>query len=221
MGIPLRDVTRRTINRPVATILIIVANVFVFLLELTGGEPFVQRWALIPANIVAGHNWITILTSMFMHEGWLHIGGNMVFLWAFGPQIEDTMGRFRYLVFYLLCGLVATLGQVAAMPGSTIPNLGASGAIAGVMGAFIVTYPRDRIRTILFLFVFATVTVIPAGLLIGIWFLMQLFSGVGSVAQAQSGGGVAYMAHVAGFIFGAVVARLFEHPERIGAGEQY
>ena len=120
---------------------------------------------------------------MFMHEGWLHIGGNMIFLWAFGPQIEDTMGRFRYLVFYLLCGLAATLGQVAVMPASTIPNLGASGAIAGVMGAFIVTYPRDRIRTILFLFVFATVTVIPAGLLIGIWFLMQLFSGVGSVAK--------------------------------------
>jgi rhomboid family protein len=217
VGIPLSDVTRRTLNRPVVTILIIVANVLVFLMELSGGEPFVRQWALIPADIVAGHHWITILTSMFMHEGWLHIGGNMIFLWAFGPQIEDTMGRFRYLAFYLLCGLAASAGQIAAMSSSTIPNLGASGAIAGVMGAFIVTYPRDRIRTILFIGFFAPITVLPAGLLIGIWFLMQLFSGVGSVAQAQSTGGVAYMAHVAGFIFGAVVARLFEHPERIGA----
>ena len=123
---------------------------------------------------------------MFMHEGWLHILGNMVFLWAFGPQIEDAMGPFRYLTFYLLSGLVAMLGQVAASPASTIPNLGASGAIAGVMGAFLVTYPRDGIRTILFLGFFFPVTVLPAGLLIGIWFLMQLFSGVGSVAQAQA-----------------------------------
>lgn len=217
MGIPLRDVSRRTLHRPVVTILIIAANVVVFLMELAGGDAFVQQWALIPADIVAGHRWITILTSMFMHEGWLHIGGNMVFLWAFGPQIEEAMGRFRYLTFYLLCGLVATLGQVAASSSSTIPNLGASGAIAGVMGAFLVTYPRDGIRTILFLGFFFTVTVLPAGLLIGIWFVMQLFSQVGSVAQAQSGGGVAYMAHVAGFIFGAIVARLFEQRDRIGA----
>jgi membrane associated rhomboid family serine protease len=217
VGIPLGDVTRRTMHRPVVTIFIIVVNVIVFLMELTGGDAFVQHWSLIPANIVAGHDYITILTSMFMHEGWLHIGGNMIFLWAFGPQIEDAMGPFRYLTFYLLCGLAASAGQVAASATSTIPNLGASGAIAGVMGAFIVTYPRDRIRTILFIFVFATVTVLPAGLLIGIWFLMQLFNQIGSVASAQTqNGGVAYMAHVAGFIFGALVGRLFEHRDRIG-----
>ncbi len=201
------------------TVLIICGETLVvFFMEFNnGGDAFVQRWSLIPADIVAGHHWITILTSMFMHEGWLHILGNMVFLWAFGPQIEDAMGPFRYLTFYLLSGLVAMLGQVAASPASTIPNLGASGAIAGVMGAFIVTYPRDGIRTILFLGFFFPVTVLPAGLLIGIWFLMQLFSGVGSVAQAQATGGVAYMAHVAGFIFGAVAARLFEQRDRIGA----
>jgi membrane associated rhomboid family serine protease len=221
VGIPLRDISRRTVHRPVATVLIIALNVVVFLLELTGGDPFVKQWALVPADIAAGHHWITLLTSMFMHEGWLHIGGNMVFLWAFGPQIEDTMGPFRYTVFYLLCGLAASAGQIAVMPGSMIPNLGASGAIAGVMGAFLVTYPRDRIRTILFLGFFITVTLLPAGLLIGIWFVMQLFSGVGSVAQAQNTGGVAYIAHVGGFIFGAVVARLFEHRERIGEGEQF
>ena len=199
------------------TVFIIVANVVVFFMELAGGEAFVQQWSLIPANIVAGHNYITILTSMFMHEGWLHIGGNMIFLWAFGPQIEDAMGRSRYLIFYLLSGLAATLGQVAVSANSTIPNLGASGAIAGVMGAFLVTYPRDRIRTILFIGFFAPVTVLPAGLLIGIWFVMQLFSGVGSVANAQAqNGGVAYMAHVAGLIFGAIAARLFEQRDRIG-----
>jgi membrane associated rhomboid family serine protease len=216
VGIPLGDVSRRALHRPVVTVLIIAANAVVFFMELTGGDAFVQKWSLIPANIVAGHDWITILTSMFMHEGWLHIGGNMIFLWAFGPQIEEAMGRFSYLTFYLLCGLVAMLGQVAASPSSTIPNLGASGAIAGVMGAFLVTYPRDGIRTVLFLGIFFTVTVLPAGLLIGIWFLIQLFSQVGSVAQAQGGGGVAYMAHVAGFIFGAIAARLFEKRARIG-----
>jgi membrane associated rhomboid family serine protease len=218
VGIPLGDISRRPVHRPVATILIIGLNAVAFLLELTGGDAFVQQWSLVPADIVAGHHWITILTSMFMHEGWLHILGNMVFLWAFGPQIEDTMGPFRYITFYLLSGLAASAGQIAVMSSSTIPNLGASGAIAGVMGAFLVTYPRDRIKTILFLGFFFPVTVLPAGLLIGIWFLMQIFSGVGSVSQAQQGGGVAYMAHVAGFIFGAVVARLFEHPERIGEG---
>src|SRR5579871_4104395 len=119
------------------TVLIIVVNVIVFFMELAGGDPFVQRWSVIPAHIVAGHDWITILTSMFMHEGWLHIGGNMVFLWAFGPQIEDAMGRSRYLIFYLLSGVAASLGQVAFSASSTIPNLGASGAIAGVMGAFL------------------------------------------------------------------------------------
>ena len=217
MGIPLGDVTRRPLHRPVVTTLIIVANVIVFVMELAGGDAFVQKWSVIPANIAAGHDYITILTSMFMHEGWQHIGGNMIFLWAFGPQIEDAMGPFRYLTFYLLSGLAASLGQIAVSASSKIPNLGASGAIAGVMGAFIVTYPRDRIKTILFIFIFASVTVLPAGLLIGIWFLMQLFSGVGAVASAQTqSGGVAYMAHVAGFVFGAITARLFEQRDRIG-----
>ncbi len=217
MGIPLRDISRRPVHRPVVTISIIVINVVVFLLELAGGEPFVEHWAVIPANIVAGQHWITILTAMFMHAGWMHIIGNMVFLWAFGPEIEDAMGPFRYLAFYLLGGFVASIAQIAAMSSSTVPNLGASGAIAAVMGAFLITYPRDKIRTLLLLGWFITVTVIPASVLIGIWFLIQLFSQVGSVVAAQSGGGVAYMAHVGGFIFGAVIAKLFEDPRRIAA----
>jgi membrane associated rhomboid family serine protease len=191
--------------------------VFVFVLELMGGDAFVLQWSVIPANIVAGQHWVTILTAMFMHGGWMHIIGNMVFLWAFGPAIEDAMGPLRYLVFYLLGGLVASVAQIAAMSTSTVPNLGASGAIAAVMGAFLITYPRDQIRTLLILGWFIDVTVIPAVVLIGIWFLIQLFSQVGSVATAQSGGGVAYMAHVGGFIFGAVTARFFEDSRRIAA----
>jgi membrane associated rhomboid family serine protease len=217
VGIPLRDISRRPVHRPVVTISIIVINVVVFLLELAGGQQFVEQWAVIPAHIVAGQRWITILTAMFMHGGWMHIIGNMVFLWAFGPEIEDAMGPIRYLAFYLLGGIVASVAQIAAMSSSTVPNLGASGAIAAVMGAFLITYPRDKIRTLLLLGWFITVTVIPASVLIGIWFLIQLFSQVGSVVAAQSGGGVAYMAHVGGFIFGAVIARLFEDPRRIAA----
>jgi membrane associated rhomboid family serine protease len=217
VGIPLRDISRRPVHRPVVTISIIVINVVVFFLELAGGQQFIEQWAVIPAYIVAGQRWITILTAMFMHGGWMHIIGNMVFLWAFGPEIEDAMGPFRYLAFYLLGGVVAFLAQVAAMSSSTVPNLGASGAIAAVMGAFLITYPRDKIRTLLLLGWFITVTVIPASVLIGIWFLIQLFSQVGSVVAAQSGGGVAYMAHVGGFIFGAIIARLFEDPRRIAA----
>lgn len=219
MGIPLRDISRRPAHRPVITIAIIGVNAFVFILELLGGNAFVQQWAVIPANIAAGQRWITIFTAMFMHGSWMHIIGNMVFLWAFGPEIEDAMGPFRYVVFYLVGGLVAFGAQIAAMTDSTVPNLGASGAIAAVMGAFLVTYPRDRIRTLLFLGWFVTVTVLPAALLIGLWFVLQLFSEVGSVAQAQSGG-VAYMAHVGGFIFGAVAGRLFESSRRIAAQTQ-
>jgi len=219
VGIPLRDISRRPAHRPVITIAIIAVNVFVFILELLGGNAFVQQWAVIPANIAAGQRWITIFTAMFMHGSWMHIIGNMVFLWAFGPEIEDAMGPVRYLVFYLLGGLIAFGAQIAVMTDSTVPNLGASGAIAAVMGAFLITYPRDRIRTLLFLGWFVTVTVLPAALLIGLWFVLQLFSEVGSVAQAQSGG-VAYMAHVGGFIFGAVAGRLFESSRRLAAQTQ-
>ena len=208
--IPLSDASRRPVRTPVCTAFIILVNVVVFVLELTRGDAFVTQWSLVPAQITSGHQWITILTAMFMHGSWSHIIGNMVFLWAFGPEIEDAMGRGRYLAFYLLGGLVAMLAQVAADPHSTVPNLGASGAIAAVMGAFLVTYPRDRIKSLLIIFIFVKVTFIPAALLIGFWFLTQLVH-AGRVAQVQTGG-VAYLAHVGGFIFGAVTARWFEAP---------
>jgi len=207
--IPLGDVSRRGRGFAWVTALIIAANAFVFLLELGGGEAFVKRWAVIPVRIEHGHHLITIVTAMFMHAGWLHILGNMVFLWAFGPAIEDAMGRFRYLAFYLVGGVVAMLAQVAGSPGSTVPCLGASGAIAAVMGAFIVIYPRDRIRTFVWILIFIRVTYIPAVVLIGVWFLFQLLSVVGSVATVQTGG-VAYLAHVGGFVFGVVTARLWK-----------
>ena len=200
---------------PFVTICIILANFFVFALELSGGEAFVLKWAAIPANVTTGHQWVTILTAMFMHGSWSHILGNMVFLWAFGPEIEDAMNPFRYLIFYLAGGLVAMLAQIGLNPSSTIPNLGASGAIAAVMGGFLVTYPSDQIRSILIIFVFIRITLIPAALLIGVWFLIQLFN-FGSVATVQTGG-VAYAAHVGGAIFGMIFARFFEDPQRLNS----
>ncbi len=213
--IPLSDASRRPVRFPIATVLIIGLNAVVFFIELAGGDAFITRWSLMPADIVAGRDWVTILTSMFMHAGWEHILGNMLFLWVFGPEIEDVMGPLRYTIFYLLGGLVASLAQIAIDPSSTIPNLGASGAIATVMGVFLITYPRDEIKTVLFLGWFASIRFIPALFLVGFWFLTQLFNEVGAVTQIQMGG-VAYMAHIGGFLFGLIAGRLFEIPERIG-----
>jgi len=211
--IPLGDADRRPLRFPIVSALIVGVNVVVFLLELVGGNAFFERWALVPADIVSGRNWITILTSMFMHAGWVHILGNMAFFWAYAPEIEDVMGPIRYLIFYLLGGLAATIAQVAIAPRSTVPSVGASGAIAAVMGAFLVTFPRDRIRTLLLLGWFSRITLIPAILLVGLWFLTQLLSEVGALATTQSGG-VAYMAHIGGFAFGMILGRLFETRRR-------
>jgi membrane associated rhomboid family serine protease len=211
--IPLTDVSRRPTHFPIVTLSIIIVNFIVFILELINGDAFVTKWSLVPADISSGHHLITILTAMFMHASWSHIIGNMVFLWAFGPEIEDAMGPSRYAIFYLLGGIAAAVAQVAFAPHSTVPNLGASGAIAAVMGGFLVTFPRDTIRSLLVIFVFVRVTYISAVVLIGAWFLLQVWS-AGSIAPTQTGG-VAYLAHVGGFIFGAVFARLFENPRRV------
>lgn len=210
--IPLGDVSRRT-RFPLITMLIIVINVYVFMLVLAGGNRFVRTWSVIPLHITHGQHTITLITSMFMHAGWMHIIGNMVFLWAFGPPIEDAMGRAAYLLFYLTGGITSMLAQVVGDPHSTIPCLGASGAIAAVMGAFIVTFPRDRIRTLLFFLIIIRVTYIPAVFLIGFWFLTQILN-FGMVAEVRTGG-VAYLAHIGGFLFGMATARVFEDPHRI------
>jgi membrane associated rhomboid family serine protease len=211
--IPLGVASRGPRRPAIVTILLIVVNVMVFIQELGGGQHFVLRWSAIPLRLMHGHNGITLLTSMFMHAGWMHIIGNMIYLWAFGPEIEDAMGSFRYLLFYLSGGLVAMFAQVASDPRSTIPVLGASGAIAAVMGAFIVTYPRDRIKTVLFFLFFVRITFIPAAFLIGFWFLIQVLN-LGAVAEVR-GGGVATLAHVAGFLFGVLTARFLEDPRRV------
>jgi membrane associated rhomboid family serine protease len=211
--IPLGDADRRPLRLPLVTAVIIVVNALMFLLELAGGDAFINRWSLVPADIVAGRNWITVLTAMFMHAGWMHIIGNMLFFWVFGPEIEDVMGPVRYLAFYLLGGLTATLAQIVIDPFSTVPNLGASGAIAGVLGAFLITYPRDRIRTVLLLGWFSQITFVPAIVLVGIWFLTQVLDEIGALVQTQTGG-VAYMAHIGGFLFGMLFARLFEIRQR-------
>jgi membrane associated rhomboid family serine protease len=211
--IPLGDASRQTRRWPIVTLALIAANVYVFTQELMYGQGFVYRYSVIPARIVAGHSWGTILTAMFMHASWLHIIGNMVFFWAFGPGIEDAMGRFRFLAFYLIGGVVAMTAQVLAAPTSHVPNLGASGAIAAVMGAFLVTYPGDRIRTAIWFLIFIRITYVPAALLIGVWFVMQVFS-AGTVAHNVQTGGVAYLAHIGGFLFGVISGRLWRRSVR-------
>jgi membrane associated rhomboid family serine protease len=213
--IPLWDETRRPSRFPVVTAAIIALNALAFIVELNSSDAFVGQWLVVPADIASGRHLITLLSAMFLHASWSHIIGNMVFLWAFGPGIEDAMGPGRYAAFYLVGGVAAMLAQVAAVPASTIPALGASGAIAAVMGAFLVTYPRDRIRTLLFFGWFVRIAFVPAIFLIGFWFLTQLLS-LGAVADVQTGG-VAYLAHVGGVVFGAATARLFVDPRRLDA----
>lgn len=221
--IPLSDADRRPVRFPIVTVLIIAANSAVFVLELVNGRHFILSLSYIPAYIVQGKHLVTIVTAMFVHAGWLHILGNMVYFWAFAPEIEDVMGRWRFTVFYLTGGLFASLVQIGVDPTSPLPNLGASGAIAAVMGAFLVTFPRDRIRTIVFLGFFVIIPFIPAMVLVGIWFLLQLFSEAGSIMTRQAGG-VAHMAHIGGFVFGLVAARIFEtsrgRPGSRGTGQQ-
>jgi len=213
--IPLGDASRRTSRWPLITVSLIVLNVYVFFRELMYGDEFVLYWSVIPREITSGHGWLTLLTATFMHASWSHIIGNMVFLWAFAPAIEDAMGRWKFLFFYLLGGILAMLAQVIAAPTSTVPNLGASGAIAAVMGAFLVTYPTDRIRTLLFFLIFVRIAFVPAALLIGFWFLTQLFS-AGTVSRHLQTGGVAYLAHIGGFVFGVLTGRLWERSRRTG-----
>jgi membrane associated rhomboid family serine protease len=211
--IPLGDASRRPRGSAFITILLIVTNALVFFQELQGGDRFVNAWSVIPYRVTHGQHTITLLTSMFMHASWMHIIGNMIFLWAFGPAMEDAMGHFSYLVFYLAGGLIAMMSQVLGDPASHVPCLGASGAIAAIMGAFIVTFPRDRIRTVVWILIFFPVTYIPAIVLIGFWFLIQVFD-YGVVADAKTGG-VAYLAHIAGFAFGVVLSRMFIDKNRI------
>jgi membrane associated rhomboid family serine protease len=215
--IPLRDASRTPERFPLVTVSLVAVNVLAFLWEMGSDEAAIIRWAVVPAELQRGHGWITPFTAMFLHGGLMHIVSNMVFLAVFAPVIEEAMGRGRFLAFYLLGGLVATAAQVGMNPASTVPQLGASGAIAAVMGAFLVTYPGDRIKVLWFLGIFTHVSRVPAFLLIGVWLATQMLNQVGAVVEADAGG-VAYAAHVGGAFFGILTARLFErHTEREAA----
>ena len=213
--IPLRDVipSRTT---PFMTISLIVVNALVFFYELSlgeGVEQFVLYFGLVPAAF----SFVTLFTSMFVHGGFLHVAGNMLYLWIFGDNVEDRMGHGRFLVFYLLCGVAAALAQTITNPDSIVPMVGASGAIAGVMGAYFVLYPRSRILTLLPIFLFWQLIEVPAIFFLGFWFLMQFLSGVGSIVAAtahEPAGGVAFWAHVAGFVAGISAVWIFRRPER-------
>jgi membrane associated rhomboid family serine protease len=174
---------------------------------------FIEHWGIVPDNI-SGHLY-TLLTSMFLHGGWMHVLGNMLFLWVFGRNVEDLIGSGRFVVFYLLVGLVAAVVQVIANPYSRLPTIGASGAIAGVMGAYLIKFPRARIVTLIPIIVFITTMEIPAAVMLGWWFLIQLFSGFGSLARTDyTGGGIAWFAHVGGFIAGMLLIRAFPRQQR-------
>lgn len=192
---------------PLVTYALIVLNVLFFLVEMSGGDAFIMQWAFVPSRFLANPiaDFPTLFTSMFMHAGWLHLGGNMLYLWIFGDNVEDRFGHASFLIFYLLCGLGATFAQLAFSLGSNVPNLGASGAIAGVLGSYILLFPQGRIRVLQG----QRVILMPALIVIGFWIVLQLFSGIGSIAQTADTGGVAYMAHIGGFIAGFVLTFLF------------
>jgi membrane associated rhomboid family serine protease len=220
--IPLRD-ANPTRRRPIVTIGLILACLAVFVAELAveanGGSQALERlfreWGLVPRDLTdalsgsAGalsRELPTVVTSLFLHGGWIHLGGNMLYLWIFGNNIEDRFGRVAFLAFYLLGGVIAGLTQVATAPHSTLPLIGASGAIAATLGAYLVLYPRARILSLVFLGFFYQLIEVPAVLVLGFWFVLQLVDGVASLGAANAAGGVAIFAHIGGFVAGALVA---------------
>ena len=224
--IPLRD-RNRSATVPVVTVALIVVNTLAFLYELTLPErveqAFFMSYAIVPARVehlLAGPHvslsaaGLPFLTSMFLHGGWLHLIGNMWFLWVFGDNVEDRLGHISYLFFYLFCGFGAGLSHVLMNLGSSVPSLGASGAISGVLGAYIVLYPRAKVLTLVPLIVFWFTVELPAFVILGYWFAIQFFSGIHSVGS-RTGGGVAYWAHIGGFVLGMIMVKLWpERPRR-------
>jgi len=204
---PIGDDNTGRRSLPIVTYVLIAINVVVFLLELQGGERFIRQWAFIPAEFSDDPSGeaVTALTAMFLHGGWMHLFGNMLYLWIFGDNVEDRFGKIWYVIFYLVSGFAATAAQYMVQPNGSIPNVGASGAIAGVLGAYILLFPRALVRVA----IGYNVVALPAIVVLGFWIALQLFSGVGSIAttdETASTGGVAYMAHVGGFVAGLALA---------------
>jgi membrane associated rhomboid family serine protease len=212
--IPLRDSVPAR-RPPWVMLAVLVACVLVFLYEASLPErelvELFQTFGVVPARLVGPDPpYYTLVTSAFLHGGWLHLGGNMLYLWIFGNNVEDAMGHLGFLVFYLLCGAAAALAQVALQPTSTVPMVGASGAIAGVLGAYLVLYPRARILALVPMGFFTQLAEVPAVLFLPLWFLLQLLYGIASLGvQTQVGGGVAFWAHVGGFVAGVLLVRVF------------
>jgi membrane associated rhomboid family serine protease len=215
MVFPLGDDNSARRSMPVVTVGLIALNVVFFLVELNGGDAFIRQWAFIPARFgqdpAGGAH--TIFTAMFMHGGWLHLGGNMLYLWIFGDNVEDEFGPIKFLIFYLVCGVAATFAQYLVFPNSRIPNVGASGAIAGVLGGYLLLFPQARVNVLLF----GRIVQMPAIAVLGLWIALQIFTGVGSIAataQTEETGGVAYMAHIGGFVAGFVLTFLLRGRSR-------
>jgi len=215
--IPLRS-TERVYSTAVVTASLIAVNTLIFLYQATLStyalNTFVTEWGIVPDQM-RGWGMITLFTSMFLHGGWMHLIGNMLFLWVFGRNLEDLIGGARFLAFYLLCGIAAGVVHVIVNSHSVLPTIGASGAIAGVMGAYLLKFPRARIITLIPIFVFFTTVEIPAAFVLLFWFGMQFFSGIGSLASTDySGGGTAWFAHIGGFLIGMLLIRLFPPRQR-------
>jgi membrane associated rhomboid family serine protease len=204
---------RRTV--PLVTYAFIALNVLFFFVELSGGDAFIEQWAFVPSRFLAdpGGDFLTLFTSMFMHAGWVHLGGNMLYLWIFGDNVEDRFGHIKFAIFYLLCGLAATFAQLMFSLVSDIPNLGASGAIAGVLGAYIMLFPQGKIRVLQG----QRVVQVSALIVIGMWIILQLFSSIGSITNTADTGGVAYMAHIGGFVAGFLLTFLLRGSSRTQA----
>ena len=217
--IPLGDDNIRGGPPPLVNWALIALNVLVFFLELSQGsearlQSFITAWGVVPREYSTGHDiapyiplpfWSTLITSMFLHGGWAHILGNMLYLWIFGDNLERVMGPARFLLFYLICGIAAGLAQIFASGASNIPSLGASGAISGVLGGYLVLFPRNRVRVLMR----GGIVAVPAFVMLGLWILIQFISGMGSLARTEETGGVAYLAHIGGFVAGLVLVKLF------------
>ncbi len=215
--IPIRDENPTHIF-PIVTYLLIALNILVFIFQTLMGqanESFVYQFALIPVELSSNFSLESIsniFTSMFMHAGLAHIGGNMLYLWIFGDNVEDRLGSVRYLIFYILGGFIASLAHIITNPSSQVPTVGASGAIAAVLGAYLVLYPRQRVLTLIPLGFFLRLTMLPASLVLGVWFLLQFFQGVMTIGGPDVGG-VAFWAHIGGFVSGVLLAQIFKKPE--------
>jgi membrane associated rhomboid family serine protease len=239
--LPLNDPEVQRRRFPFVNYAIIILNfiVFIYMLRLTpmGSDIFIYKYGFIPLELTRGVSitsaqlpdgssinfsssvpaWLTLFTAMFVHAGWLHILGNMLYLWVFGDNVEDRLGHFQYMFFYLFSGLMAALFQTIVDPSSDVPNVGASGAIAGALGAYLMFFPSSRVRTLIFITIIPFIVKIPALVLLLIWFLLQFASGIGSLGSADAGG-IAYFAHIGGFLFGLAVAGVVRLSSRPDAG---